>query len=259
MVVRGIIVCCVTVWGLFGSSALAEDMDVASTGDSGAAVIVDASIDMFVDSDGMVGDAGILDDVSVPTNNAPANWRCLPEFFEDGVCDCGCRVPDRDCPRGLFDVCERSGCPEGQVPWEHRPTSCMRSACGDGWVDENLGEVCDDGEALNSGGCSADCQFVNPGWICGVRAEGCESDGTKPIDMAIDDPVVDASVPDAFILADAQASEVDAAAAPVAFGDLPAETANDSGGCSMGGMRNVAGFAYLFLLSGLMLLRRRKG
>lgn len=106
----------------------------------------------------------------------PENWGCEADHYEDGVCDCGCVVPDRDCPEGKFDVCERSGCAEGQVPWEHRPTSCMRSACGDGWVDERLGESCDDGEALDSGGCNGDCSSVNPGWTCGANAEQCSEE-----------------------------------------------------------------------------------
>ncbi|MEE2903433.1 MAG: hypothetical protein VYC39_13950 [Myxococcota bacterium] len=105
----------------------------------------------------------------------PAGWVCDPSYYDDGVCDCGCEVKDMDCPAsGSFEICERSGCTLGQVPWEHQPESCMQSACGDGWRDENLGEVCDDGDGLNRGGCNADCSAVNLTWTCGVRAEGCQ-------------------------------------------------------------------------------------
>ena len=112
----------------------------------------------------------------------PENWACDADWYTDETCDCGCGVDDPSCPQGHFDICERSGCPEGQVPWEHAPDSCMRSACGDGWVDEELGEVCDDGEALDSGGCSGDCQMINVGWTCGEMAEGCESSVVKEED-----------------------------------------------------------------------------
>ena len=105
----------------------------------------------------------------------PDNWVCESDWYDDETCDCGCGVDDPVCPTGLFDICERSGCPEGQVPWEHEPPDCMRSACGDGWADEQMGEVCDDGEALDGGGCARDCQSVNVDWTCGTNAQGCES------------------------------------------------------------------------------------
>lgn len=111
---------------------------------------------------------------------APAGWACEKSFYEDGVCDCGCVELDADCADGTFEVCERSGCGKGEVPWEHRPWTCMTSACGDGWHDEAMGEACDDGNALNRGGCSADCQVINDGWDCGERAEGCWEVKEKP-------------------------------------------------------------------------------
>lgn len=106
---------------------------------------------------------------------APSGWICDASLYDDGVCDCGCDVKDSDCPAsGTFEICERSGCSVGQVPWEHQPETCMQSACGDGWRDQNLGEACDDGNALNRGGCNADCSAVNLTWVCGDRAEGCQ-------------------------------------------------------------------------------------
>lgn len=99
--------------------------------------------------------------------------RCDAQRLSDTVCDCGCGPIDPACPAGRFTVCERANCPAGQVPWEHTPQSCMSSACGDGWVDPNAQEVCDDGNALASGGCAADCKSVNPGYTCGERAAGC--------------------------------------------------------------------------------------
>lgn len=106
----------------------------------------------------------------------PGNWTCDVAFYQDGVCDCGCTAKDPDCGAGTFTVCERHACPEGKAPWEHEPWKCMTSVCGDGWRDERAGEVCDDGNALASGGCSADCKAISPGYLCGDRAEKCAPD-----------------------------------------------------------------------------------
>lgn len=103
----------------------------------------------------------------------PGEWTCEEAYYEDETCDCGCGAPDPDCTMSTFEGCMRSGCGEGKVPWEHAPESCMTSACGDGWKDEAKGEACDDGDAIASGGCSADCKTVNPGYTCGERADKC--------------------------------------------------------------------------------------
>ncbi|MGB0648084.1 MAG: hypothetical protein ACPGQS_12955, partial [Bradymonadia bacterium] len=118
-------------------------------------------------------------------NQLPAGWSCDEEFFQDGICDCGCNAIDRDCQPGTFEICERDGCAPGTVPWEHQPYTCMRSACGDGWADIANGEVCDDGDALRGGGCNADCSAVNVGWTCGEAAEGCQRD-TASADAGVD-------------------------------------------------------------------------
>jgi len=110
----------------------------------------------------------------------PGDWTCEEGFYGDDICDCGCAAPDPDCTMSTFEGCERSGCGAGKVPWEHAPDSCMTSACGDGWVDEAAAEVCDDGAALASGGCSADCKSVNSGWTCGENAEKCTIAAAEP-------------------------------------------------------------------------------
>lgn len=119
---------------------------------------------------------------------APAGWTCDDAYYADGTCDCGCQVVDSDCPDGTFTVCERSGCPRGQVPWEHSPQSCMDSACGDGWLDTFKGEVCDDGEALTAGGCGAGCKAVNAGWTCGTLAQGCEEAPAEVVEQVAEEP-----------------------------------------------------------------------
>jgi cysteine-rich repeat protein len=122
---------------------------------------------------------------------------CEADLFGDGVCDCGCGNVDPDCPQGTFQVCERSHCAAGKVPWEHSPESCMSSACGDGWNDPARGEACDDGNAVSSGGCSAGCAAVNPGFACGERATGCQAAPTQPGSGATDAGAVDSPAPDA--------------------------------------------------------------
>jgi hypothetical protein len=70
---------------------------------------------------------------------APPQWRCADETYADYTCDCGCGMPDPDCPDELRDYCSR--CPTG---------SCSRSDCRDIDPDEN--SVCDGG--------------VPSGWTC---------------------------------------------------------------------------------------------
>ena len=131
---------------------------------------------------------------------APAAWaqRCTTQELSDSVCDCGCGTADSACPPGRFVGCRANHCNPGQVPWEHQPWTCMSSACGDGWRDEAGGEACDDGNALASGGCSADCRSVNPGYTCGNFAQGCQlatPDAGSSDDAGVARPAQDAGTP----------------------------------------------------------------
>lgn len=119
----------------------------------------------------------------------PGEWTCVEAYYDDETCDCGCGAPDPDCTMSTFEGCMRSGCGTGKVPWEHAPESCMTSACGDGWKDEAMGEACDDGDAIASGGCSADCKTVSPGYTCGERADKCALNPTEQ------DPTPEATEP----------------------------------------------------------------
>jgi cysteine-rich repeat protein len=164
------------------------------------------------------------------TAKPPGNWTCAEAYWEDATCDCGCGADDPDCTMSTFEGCARSGCGAGKVPWEHAPASCMSSACGDGWKDERASEVCDDGEALAGGGCSADCKRVNEGWICGERAEKCAPSPTEP-------------APEPGPQATAEASPEATAEAPV--GEPVGPTAA-GGGCGAGtpisALLGLAGF-----------------
>ena len=143
---------------------------------------------------------------------------CAAALLGNGLCDCGCT--DSDCPSvSDFAMCQSNQCPAGRVPWEHGPTMCMGSACGDGWKDTATGEVCDDGNALASGGCSANCRAVNPGYVCGEGASGCR---LAPVDAGT--PMMDAGAP----AVDAGTPAVDAGTPAVDAG-TPAGGSVDAG------------------------------
>jgi cysteine-rich repeat protein len=110
--------------------------------------------------------------ILMATQTAPAGWQCDAASYADGVCDCGCDVPDVDCDSAEFTACARNGgCTGDNVPWEHQNDQCMTSTCGDGWKAD--GEACDDFNRLASGGCNIDCSAVNAGFTCGENASGC--------------------------------------------------------------------------------------
>lgn len=61
----------------------------------------------------------------------PAGWTCTPEYFADGLCDCGCGVADPDCGSSLVSVCEY--CDD--------PGSCNGGGCP-GSIDPTDNAVC---------------------------------------------------------------------------------------------------------------------
>ena len=86
-----------------GSSVLAQDAQLGLVQDAGETATGNAEDDMSVNADANdVSDMSDPADASLPNNNAPRNWTCDSQWYEDGVCDCGCTVPDPDCPRGFF-------------------------------------------------------------------------------------------------------------------------------------------------------------
>jgi len=50
-----------------------------------------------------------LDVTDVPIDEGPTDWTCDPEFYGDESCDCGCGIPDIDCPDATVDDCEYCG------------------------------------------------------------------------------------------------------------------------------------------------------
>lgn len=122
----------------------------------------------------------------------------------------------------------------------------MASACGDGWNDTVGGEVCDDKNALASGGCSANCRAVNAGYVCGERATGCQ---TAPVDAGA---TVDAgTMPDAGTM---MTNDAGVTGTPDAGGQVPLNPMTP--GCGAAGAGVPVTFALAFALSSLRRKRR---
>ncbi len=182
--------------------------------------------------------------VVLSLGQVPTVWSCGPALYGDGICDCGCAAKDSDCATLKFAVCVRSNCTNGQVPWEHQNFSCMASTCGDGWKADN--EVCDDGNALPSGGCNFNCSAVNPGFVCGNGATGCTA-GT-PDAGTPDAGTPDAGTPDAGTTG---------AGGGTGGGQGGSVEGPKAGGCSSGPGGLWFGLALLFLGTRRVAIRTR--
>jgi cysteine-rich repeat protein len=89
------------------------------------------------------------------------------------------------------NLCEASGrrCAPGQVCAVDQDVCIPIGGCGDGVVNRDRGEVCDDGNIRNGDGCSSDCStdklcgngVVDPGEQCDagpIDTPGCDHDCT---------------------------------------------------------------------------------
>ena len=106
---------------------------------------------------------------------------CSPTYLPCHDCGNGWLDPGEDCDDGNLepgDGCNRL-CQE-EASWECPDgRDCSRSSiCGDGRVGP--GEACDDGlsDRTSGNGCSADCQSIEPGWLCPFAGEPCQRVGT---------------------------------------------------------------------------------
>jgi len=58
-----------------------------------------------------------------PSVPAPDDWLCQPDYYSDGLCDCGCGVIDADCPSAAAVHCEYVAC-EGGITVFGDSTAC---------------------------------------------------------------------------------------------------------------------------------------
>lgn len=94
---------------------------------------------------------------------APPDWTCPARWYGAGDgCHCGCGVVDADCASATAE-CDVNGCLAGG-PNADDNTLCIVYPCGDGDIDP--GEACDDGNTLAGDGCSANCQYIEAGFVC---------------------------------------------------------------------------------------------
>src|SRR5262249_8761816 len=94
----------------------------------------DASVDACdrCDGHGACGGGDCPGSVNADNNalcDPPPNWSCLPEFFGNGVCDCGCTAVDVDCADETSASC--ANCPNSR---------CSPLGCGN--VDPEHNAIC---------------------------------------------------------------------------------------------------------------------
>jgi hypothetical protein len=132
---------------------------------------------------------GRIDPADVTTCLAPpAGWTCTPSTYGDGkVCECGCGVPDIDCPDSSAASCDnclaQGSCAQGLCPSSIAPGdnahcaipgrwSCAPSSYGDGICDCGCGAVdvdCPDARASSCQSC--DVTSCSPLDCGGVKAD----------------------------------------------------------------------------------------
>jgi cysteine-rich repeat protein len=129
---------------------------------------------------GALGTAGCLDpgESACGDSLCPASQRCVPEI--------GCVLAAQTAAcvgLGEGDDCSYAGVEDAQC----RSGVCVERACGNGFVEPERGEVCDDGGQRHGDGCAADCSSdetcgngvrdIDEGCDCGVAgavAANCE-------------------------------------------------------------------------------------
>mgnify|MGYP001451353986 CR=1 FL=1 len=87
-------------------------------------------------------------------------WSCTGGGRNDGVCDCGCDVPDPDCgPNATAAACERSSCANGTRPTRQTPWTCTIDSCAnigaEGRCANGVLEACDSASTIQRISCSS--------------------------------------------------------------------------------------------------------
>jgi MYXO-CTERM domain-containing protein len=120
----------------------------------------------------------------------------VPEAGEDcddenNVGTDGCTNTCDRCPVG----CDCDGeCEDGETS-EACPEDCPANTCGDGMLDTTAGEGCDDGNAIDTDGCTSRCQRCTEGCNCNGMCDPGETSALCP-DECPTSPEVDAGPDD---------------------------------------------------------------
>ncbi len=109
-------------------------------------------------------------DIDCAGGGSAGEWSCMPDWYADGACDCGCGSDDPDCATG----CSTAGCSAADCDYCHDAGgdeiacggtgggsggwTCQADYYGDGDCDCGCGTIdidCPSGSGCASSGCSA--------------------------------------------------------------------------------------------------------
>ena len=90
---------------------------------------------------------------------APDGWTCTASYYgSDDGCDCGCGIPDPDCPDATEASCTYDWCSDGNVASLSDPTQCeVEQPAAPGWTCSNGYYGSDDGCDCGCGAPDPDC------------------------------------------------------------------------------------------------------
>jgi cysteine-rich repeat protein len=129
-------------------------------------------------------------DCTINTNQCGDGHACGSEACDDGDLD-DCDACHNDCTANLnlcgdAHTCGLEDCDDGNTSSGDgcRGDCLSDETCGNGVLDDHLGEVCDDGNNTPGDGCNADCSSTE---ICGNgvldTGESCEDDTIDGVDQ----------------------------------------------------------------------------
>ena len=124
-------------------------------------------------------------------------WDCVDICPSVGDQGCGvdingCPLLPQECGDGTVQADQGEECDDGNTADGDGCDSCCREEyCGDGIVQAGIGEECDDGNTVDLDGCSSNCQtehacIANPG-ICD-DGNDCTDDSCDPVSGCINTP-----------------------------------------------------------------------
>ncbi len=106
---------------------------------------------------------GIVDGIDPTQCLADASqspWTCgFAAYADSETCDCGCGVPDPDCPSASLDACDANGCQPGTEVSPTDTTACIQS---EAFVGARPGWWCPADWYAGEDGCDCGCGLIDP-------------------------------------------------------------------------------------------------